>query len=204
MEGTFNSARGNSSGEITFPEGIFAEAKKTLPDGRVAEGIWYCLLTNTSKSKKIAFENFSPDELFEGKQTYPNGKVEKGIFKEERLIQPEYIQSLEPVEHLGLGVNAIKVVALEGECIDKKLFGKGKATFTNGDVWKGEWKFGHFRQGKRILHDGTVEDGEFKANKLDGKGKRIYSHGYVEEGLFKDGNFIGPAPQSPPLKKAEG
>ena len=155
---------------MRYPEGIKAEGKRTLPDGTIEEGIWY----GPEHDFDDVWIIYNDDkDIYEGKKTFSNGKVEEGIFKNGRLVQPKLLKTNEDAIYC----NNKKNVVVEGECIDGKLFGNGKATFSNGDIWKGEWKYGHFRQGKRILHDGTVEEGEFKENKLNGKGKRIYSHG---------------------------
>jgi MORN repeat len=46
-------------------------------------------------------------------------------------------------------------------------------------------------QGRMVLPDGIIEEGEFKNGRLNGRGKRTYLNGQIEDGLFVNGTFIG-------------
>ena len=66
--------------------------------------------------------------------------------------------------------------------------GQGKKTYSNGDVYEGEFKFilpeG---QGKKTYSNGDVYEGEFKNGVPEGQGKQTFLGGDVYEGAFKNG-----------------
>ena len=49
---------------------------------------------------------------------------------------------------------------------------------------------GYLSQGKQTLKNGTVEEGKFNINKLEGKGKRIAPDGTITAGTFKEGILV--------------
>ena len=49
---------------------------------------------------------------------------------------------------------------------DDKRHGEGKYTYSNGDIYEGEWKDNRRNgNGKLILGNGNIIEGEFKDNK---------------------------------------
>ena len=153
----------------------------------------------------------------QGKKTYPDGSVEEGEFKNDKLE--------------GKGKRTLKGGILyagdvfEGEFKGGLLNSQGKRTFYD-QIWEGEFKDNNFQRGKITYPGGTVAkgeftdhtllpgdfkgcklngrghltwkngeevwEGEFKDHRLNGPGKRTFSDGRVEEGVFYNGDLIIP------------
>ena len=79
----------------------------------------------------------------------------------------------------------------EGEVNEEnERHGKGKMTWTNGDVYEGEWKDNkEHGKGKMTWKSGNVYEGEFKDGMYDGQGKLIDRNGNVYDGGWKDGDI---------------
>lgn len=75
---------------------------------------------------------------------------------------------------------------------DDERHGQGKMTYTNGNVYEGEWKDDNRNgKGKMTWNDDNVYEGEWKDNKEHGKGKMTWNDGSVYEGEFKNGIYDG-------------
>lgn len=62
-----------------------------------------------------------------------------------------------------------------------------KITYSNGDVYEGEWKEGkRHGQGKITWPTGVVYEGNWKEGKRTGKGKYTWTSGAVYEGDWED------------------
>lgn len=68
----------------------------------------------------------------------------------------------------------------------------GKYTYTNDDVYVGEWKKDK-RHGKGIMTyaSGAIYEGEFKDGKISGSGRLTHANGEEYTGDFKDGKRSG-------------
>ena len=93
----------------------------------------------------------------------------------------------------------------EGTLFTKKRHGKGKMTYTNGDVYEGEWKddkrcgMGELYR-KKIVGTSYSYKGEWSNDKLNGHG--TYTDNYTTyEGEFKNGEYDG---QGTLTKKSNG
>jgi len=74
----------------------------------------------------------------------------------------------------------------------KNYTGKGKYTYSNGDVYEGDRVDGkETGKGKCTWADGSVYEGDFVDDKRAGKGKYTYSNGSVYEGDFVDDKRTG-------------
>jgi hypothetical protein len=72
--------------------------------------------------------------------------------------------------------------------------GKGKYTYSDGDVYEGGWVKGdRHGKGKLTLSDGDVWEGNFVNDKMNGKGKITKTDGSVLECNFVDGLITGNA-----------
>jgi hypothetical protein len=78
----------------------------------------------------------------------------------------------------------------EGQMKDGIREGYGKMTYTNGDIFEGEWNL-YRNKGKMTYTNGDVYEGTLLSNKKSGEGKMIYTNGDVYEGEWhmdkKDG-----------------
>jgi hypothetical protein len=80
----------------------------------------------------------------------------------------------------------------DGEWKNGLKSGQGLYTFTNGDVYDGEWKNGlKSGQGKFTYTNGDVYDGECKDDIRNGIGLYTFANGHVYKGEWKDDNFHG-------------
>ena len=71
---------------------------------------------------------------------------------------------------------------------EKIPHGEGYMMYTNGDTYRGSFRFGRrYGKGKLSLKNGVYYTGNFKKNLYDGFGKIIYSDGTNYEGGFKKG-----------------
>ncbi|HAX83597.1 MAG TPA: hypothetical protein DCY15_03700, partial [Ruminococcaceae bacterium] len=70
--------------------------------------------------------------------------------------------------------------------------GKGKYTFTDGEIYKGDFVDGkRTGRGKLEFSNGDIYEGDFVDGKCVGKGKYIWANGNVYEGNYLDNNFNG-------------
>ena len=77
---------------------------------------------------------------------------------------------------------------IEGNCEN----GKGAYKWSNGDVYKGQWKDGFLHgQGIYKWKDGTVYDGQWKDGKKNGQGTEKWVDKAVYVGQYKDGFLHG-------------
>jgi len=76
----------------------------------------------------------------------------------------------------------------EGDWVYGKRTGKGKYTFANGNVYEGDFVDGKWHgKGKIIWTNGNVYEGDWVYNKLTGKGKYTWANGDVYDGYWVDG-----------------
>ena len=84
---------------------------------------------------------------------------------------------------------------IEGETKNGKLEGQGKITYPDGTIVEGEFKDDLLNGNGRIFvsreNGGDVIEGEFKNNKLNGQGKWNSKTGRIIEGEFKDNLLNG-------------
>ena len=87
-----------------------------------------------------------------------------------------------------------------GEVVDGKRFGKGKQTFSDGNIYDGYWVDDKMEgKGTLTFRNGDEYIGDFKKGKMDGLGTIIYNErerwalrsGDVYIGEFKDGKYNG-------------
>ena len=142
-------------------------------------------------------------EILSGKKTYPNGTVYNGKFGD--IIQEE-----------GQGVWVEKSGFRYEGLFEKGYFhGKGKATYTDGVTYEGDWvkdkitgtgvwiepngmKYeGSFLEsafhgkGKIIFENGNIYDGDWVKDQRTGKGIFIFTNGDRYEGDFISNNHTG-------------
>jgi hypothetical protein len=68
------------------------------------------------------------------------------------------------------------------------MHGKGIYTFSNGEIYEGDFVIGkRHGKGKSTWLDGTTYEGDFANNEFHGKGKYIASNGEVYEGYWING-----------------
>lgn len=78
-------------------------------------------------------------------------------------------------------------VRYEGEWAADRQNGKGKTTFSDGDVYEGEMKDGLFHgQGSYLSEDGSRYDGAWQNGLKDGFGKMTFPDGDNWEGRFSN------------------
>ena len=80
-----------------------------------------------------------------------------------------------------------------GQCISGNCDnGLGVGKFSNGDIYKGEWKNGEMEGiGVYNYKKGAVYHGQMKSNKIHGFGTFIYPDRTYYSGEFKDGKRNG-------------
>ena len=75
---------------------------------------------------------------------------------------------------------------------NNKPYGEGIMTFSDGEIYEGEWKDGKIDgKGTYNFSNGNVYKGEFKDNGINGQGTFNYFNGDVCEGNFKNGRRDG-------------
>ena len=120
------------------------------------------ILEVTNNNDKVVFDT-----------TITNGDVTKNVFFRKTKNFP----------------NGDKYV---GVIIDGKRHGKGMLTRTNGDKYKGEYKYDKENgQGTYNFANGNKYIGEFKDGKRHGLGKFTIADGSIYEGKYKDGKKNG-------------
>jgi len=120
------------------------------------------ILEVTNNNDKVVFDT-----------TITNGDVTKNVFFRKTKSFP----------------NGDKYV---GVIIDGKRHGKGMLTRTNGDKYKGEYKYDKENgQGTYNFANGNKYVGEFKDGKRHGQGTFTWSDGGVYEGQYKNGKTNG-------------
>jgi hypothetical protein len=95
-------------------------------------------------------------------------------------------------------VGSIKFLTLNGDTYEGYVtssllrHGHGKLTYSNGDIFEGEFKNGKkYGHGKYMYKNGDVYEGEYKDGEKHGHGKCVYKNGDVYEGEYKDGKKYG-------------
>lgn len=79
-----------------------------------------------------------------------------------------------------------------GIFVDGKLEGPGTIACLEGEIQKGQFKEGRMIEGIRTYARGGQENGSFNEdNQLHGSGKRVLQDGTIEEGLFQNGKLEG-------------
>jgi hypothetical protein len=100
---------------------------------------------------------------------------------------------LKRVESVILEVKGKKVkhVCLTGDDDLENFTGKGRYTWSSGNVYEGDITKGKLTgTGKKIYKDGRVYEGSFVDEKAEGMGKMTHPDGSVLEGLYVDGKFV--------------
>ncbi len=128
-----------------------------------------------------------------------NGKIEKNVFKEDKLQG----QGKVTFRDGSIGEGEFKDGVLSGQgtmtrpdgSIEQGEFRmgslyKGKITHLDGKVWEGTFENGKLYEGKITHRDGKVWDGTFENGKLNGPGKFI-DEDKEEIGIFKEGLLFG-------------
>lgn len=104
-------------------------------------------------------------------------------FEEGNIINGEYIVSKRIYPHSHVE---------EGSFVSGKLHGKGRITFSDGEIHEGIFENGKLHGDGCIRYpDGRKEEGSFRNGELHGNGKRTFSDGEVHEGVFEDGYLNG-------------
>lgn len=214
-EGSFKNGKLNGKGKMTFSNG-------SIWEGEFKDGLLTGQGTKRFSDKTVFEGEFKENDLNgKGKKSYSFGLVEEGQFKHEvlngqgRISHPRSIISKGEItssDEEGLSLTE------KGEFKDGKLNGQGKifcyqdgkpyeywigefqdANFIKGEMYSrdrvtfhGQFKMGLLYEGKKQLFNGTVEEGKFNENELNGEGKRTYPDGTIEKGNFKNGKFIQP------------
>jgi len=75
----------------------------------------------------------------------------------------------------------------EGETYNGIPYGYGYIIFTNGDTFEGEFVDGEFIKGRYVFQNGSIYDGSFKNEKINGFGTYKFNTGDVYKGGFKEG-----------------
>ena len=83
-------------------------------------------------------------------------------------------------------------IHIEGKLLNEELNGYAEITLSNGDYYKGEFKYGNLLNGNARISfaNGSVYEGEYKSRSCEGQGKLTYSNGNYDEGTFEDGVCI--------------
>lgn len=165
------------------------------------------------------------DEEYFGILTAPNKNYTIGYFKSQRKPTPLYAEEYDVNNHL---VNSTMVDAkwdtkkhndaiaeLKDYC-SSPLKGNANFTYSNGDVYAGEWKNhkkhgqgemtykddvlvsvreglwenDHLVKGKVTYRNGNVYEGELLNDKYHGTGKMTYSIGVYYDGTWENGQFV--------------
>ena len=95
---------------------------------------------------------------------------------------------------LVLGLVLVSLAGVSwGDCVEGDCFnGKGKYTLANGSVYEGDWKADQRTgKGKFTQADGSVYEGDFLNDQRTGKGKITFANGLVARGVFQDGEYLG-------------
>ena len=148
--------------------------------GNVITGIW----KNSGKEGLFAFV-FSDDLSFKGK--YKIG-TEHGIM---RSKWDGHTTNLNNTEESKNKTNEEKN---DVKTVFEKKNGTTKWVDDEGNIFDGTWENDILIKGIITYHDGSVEEGEFNEEELNGKGKCSYKDDdgelIVEEGEFNDGILI--------------
>ena len=80
----------------------------------------------------------------------------------------------------------------EGDSQNGQCHGKGTYRYANGNVYKGEWRYGKYDgEGKLTFANGDEYEGSFFDGKYHGKGTCRYANGTVYEGEWQEGQWHG-------------
>ena len=78
-----------------------------------------------------------------------------------------------------------------GQKLDNDWHGKGTRTDEDGSVWEGFWQGEKLNgPGRYYSADGYFYEGQFKNGLFHGQGKYIYSNGVTWEGEFCEDNKV--------------
>lgn len=182
----------------TFRDGELIKGKLTDKNGwNIDEGEFkdYLLVgqgKRTGPNKMVEEGEFVQGKFVKGRKTLDDGLAE-GEFKDEKLHGQGKLTWFQTKPH---------IVTREGRFFEGSLF-KGKHVNHVGNIFEGvfgtlifvkggyNWETdGHLQRGKITYLDGTIEEGEFTKEKLNGKGKRTKPDGSIEEGNFRNGVLI--------------
>lgn len=145
-------------------------------------------LTNSQKTLELALQKLVK---VEEKNEVPKYYLfKKMLFKVEKMSE---VSKLEEISQIVWKVikyrskNDLDIYDYEGEMQDGLPDGKGKAIFSNGTSFSGNFKQGMFH-GNGILKskDETICDGEFRYDQLNGQVKVTFQNGMTFEGLYKN------------------
>lgn len=140
-------------------------------------------------------ENGLPGKFGEVYDTATDNLIAAGSFDRElnKLEGITYLKgSFNGRRYTGTVSNKTALAFYDGGMINGYLSGYGKISFTNGDVYEGEFKDDKMNgQGRYTWHNGDIYEGEWKDGKMNGYGKYIFANGDVYEGERKDGKRNG-------------
>lgn len=229
-EGEFNNNELHGQGKKTLPNGIVVEGefshgkltgkgKIIHPDGKVYKGEF-----EKDSSKELGITIFPDGKVvhgeFENQELHgfgmvilPNNTVYQGEFDKGFLQGSGEITWPDATIFEGLFINgklngqgkkihANGIIYEEGEFKENNLHGKGYKIYSNRAKAEGEFFAGKLNGwGKVSWPDGTLFEGQFINNMLNGQGKRILSS-KIYEGEFIDnmlnghGKIIHPDPDN--------
>jgi len=123
--------------------------------------------------------------------TYPNGKVVKGIWKDDKFFKKDAIAESEDKtqEPFSSSLPTCKGTHTHS---NQWTNCQGTLTWANGNKYVGEYKDGRFHgQGTFTWSAGGKYVGEFKDGKKHGQGTFTWSNGKKYVGEYKDGMLEG-------------
>ena len=112
----------------------------------------------------------------------PNKKINLTLYRE----KDREVWEREGKKWFRLG-NDRTMIKYEGETSNGIPNGYGYMIFTNGDTFEGDFKNGEYVKGRYVFKSGSIYDGSFKDEKLNGVGDYKFSNGDSYIGNFKNG-----------------
>lgn len=141
----------------------------------------------TDINKQVETGTFAKGKFIKGEKTLISDGLAKGEFKDGKLHGQGQLTWLKTkpkaVVEEGLFYNEKLVRGFKCDHLGNVSEGVFATSSGSGWLWKGDGLV----EGKITYRDGTIEEGEFTDNKLNGKGKRTKPNGSFEEGIFNNG-----------------
>lgn len=67
------------------------------------------------------------------------------------------------------------------------MHAKGTFQWANGDVYTGDWKYGHMHgHGKKVMANGDCYVGSWRNDRANGRGVKTFANGDRHEGEYAD------------------
>jgi len=166
-----------------------------------AKGLYNEATTNCNECIKIGYLQDIANKILQNMRTSPEEKARGEAFKSGATPKPKTLVTLTkkrcPSGFSGNGEYRYMNHLYSIDCVYNGRWdngepdGMGKATWDNGQVFEGLFRYGSFREGKLTYSDGSVYEGEFSHCRREGEGKMTYPDGRIEEGKWKDDKFKG-------------